>query len=112
MQIFRQKEYGTHGRKWYTDQTNNIAFSLALLQDYKVNKLEGLTLKIAEILVEVFKDLYGICLAIKSPNDLVYKGKKIGGILTQTKLEGEVVKYVVIGVRNKYKSRNVCKGNL
>ncbi len=49
-------------------------------------------------MVEVFKKLYDISLTIKFPNDLVYQGKKLGGILTETKLKGEYVKYVVIGI--------------
>lgn len=101
-------ENGTHGRKWYTDEENNIAFSVLLELNCEIKKLEGLTLEIAEILIEVFQKLYGISLAIKFPNDIVYQGKKLGGILTETKLKGEVVKYVVIGIRNEYKSREVC----
>ena len=45
-----------------------------------------------------FKDLYNINLDIKLPNDLMINGKKIGGILTETKLQGENVKVLVIGV--------------
>lgn len=93
-------ENGTHGRKWYTDEENNIAFSVLIEPNCEIEKLEGLTLEIAEIMIAVFKRLYGISLAIKSPNDLVYQGKKLGGILTETKLKGEIVKYVVIGIRN------------
>lgn len=90
---------GTHGRKWYTSENNNIAFSLFLETNCKINQLENLTLMIAEIMVVVFEKLYDICLTIKSPNDLVYQGKKLGGILTETKLKGEFVKYIVIGIR-------------
>jgi len=93
-------ESGTHGRKWYTDEANNIAFSFLVEANCEIEKLEGLTLEIAEIMLEVIKRLYGISLGIKSPNDIVYQGKKLGGILTETKLKGEVVKYIVIGIRN------------
>lgn len=65
----------------------------------EIEKWEGFTLEIAEILVTIFKNLYAISLEIKHPNDIVYQGKKIGGILTETKLQGEMVKYVVIGIR-------------
>lgn len=92
-------ESGTHGRKWYTDESNNIAFSFLLALNCEIEKLEGLTLEIAKTMVEVFQTLYGISLMIKSPNDIVYQGKKIGGILTETKLQGKIVKYVVIGIR-------------
>lgn len=95
---------GTHGRKWYTDEGNNIAFSILLEPNCEIEKLEGLTLEMAETMLEVFKRLYGISLDIKFPNDIVYQGKKLGGILTETKLKGEVVKYIVIGIRDEYES--------
>lgn len=89
---------GTHGRKWHTDEKNNIAFSFAIQPNCNIQKLEGLTIEIAELIVKIMKELYGISLNIKEPNDLYFKGKKVGGILTQTKSVGEEVKYLVIGI--------------
>ena len=91
------KGRGTHGRTWYTEK-NNIAFSIFLSTNCSVEKLEGLTLKIAQILVSVFQECYGIILDIKKPNDLVYNNKKVGGILTQTKVVKDLAKYIVIGI--------------
>lgn len=88
---------GTHGRKWYT-VPGNITFSFLIFPNCNIKKLENLTYKIAEILKKVFKDLYDISLDIKLPNDLMINGKKVGGILTETKLQGENVKVLVIGV--------------
>lgn len=101
-------ESGTHGRKWHTDEKNNIAFSFIIKTNCKIEKLEGMTFEIAETIVEVFEKMYQISLGIKSPNDIVYKGKKIGGILTETKLKGEFVKYIVVGIRNQYQSKRIC----
>lgn len=101
------KGKGTHGRKWYTEEANNIAFTFFLEANCKVRKLEGITVMIAKILVQVFQELYRIDLEIKFPNDLVYQGKKIGGILTETKIVGEIVKYMVIGIRYQYQSRTI-----
>lgn len=94
----KQMENGTHGRTWYTEEQDNIAFSFVVNPNCKIKKLEGMTLEIAQVIVRVFKKLYNIELKIKVPNDIVYKGKKIGGILTETKLSGEIVKYIVIGI--------------
>ena len=100
-------ESGTHGRKWHTDEKNNIAFSFFIETNCEVERLDGITIEIAETIVEVFKKLYDISLNIKFPNDIVYQGKKLGGILTETKLSGKIVKYMVIGIRNKYESRRI-----
>ena len=92
------KGQGTHGRVWHTDEPNNIAFSFLIRTDCTVQETEGLTIKIANIIVEIFREKYGINLNIKEPNDIVYKGKKIGGILTQSKVVGEKIKCLVIGI--------------
>lgn len=89
---------GTHGRTWYTDTKNNIAFSFFIETNCKPEKIKGLTIEIAETIIEVLKELYHITLDIKYPNDIVYQNKKIGGILTETKIQKELVKCIVIGI--------------
>lgn len=89
---------GTHGRVWHTDEVNNIAFSFFVKMDCNVKELDGITLDIAKIIVEIFKDMYNIDLDIKLPNDIVFGGKKIGGILTETKVYQEMVKFLVVGI--------------
>ncbi len=89
---------GTHGRKWYTSQEENIAFSFVIYPNIQIQKIENLTVEIAETLLKVFQKIYSIQLAIKNPNDIVIKNKKVGGILTETKLKGEMVECLVIGI--------------
>ena len=89
---------GTHGRVWHTDEKNNIAFSFYLNLNVEIEKLDGITLEIAEIIKNIFHKQYNILLEIKKPNDIVYNHKKIGGILTETKMVGECVRDVVIGI--------------
>lgn len=89
---------GTHGRIWHTDNENNIAFSFFVQLDCNITKLTGITTKIAEIIVETFKEKYNIELDIKSPNDIMHNNKKLGGIITETKMVGENVKYLVVGI--------------
>lgn len=88
---------GTHGRIWHTDEANNIAFSFLIKMDCNVQKLEGLTKNIAEIIVEILKE-NKIATTIKSPNDIILNNKKLGGILTQSKVIEENVKCLVIGI--------------
>lgn len=92
------KGKGTHGRNWCTDERNNIAFSFILKPNCDIQKLEGLTLEIAEIVLKVFEEIYEIRLQIKKPNDIVNKDKKIGGILTETKIIKNKVYYLNIGI--------------
>lgn len=94
----QKKGKGTHGRIWHTDESNNIAFSFYIEMGKDISSLDGLTFEIAQVIVELFKDKYDVCLDIKQPNDIMCNGKKIGGILTEAKVIGYEVKYLVIGV--------------
>ena len=89
---------GTHGRKWYTSQEENIAFSFVIYPNIQIQKIENLTVEIAETLLKVFQKIYSIQLAIKNPNDIIIKNKKVGGILAETKLRGEQIECLVIGI--------------
>ena len=89
---------GTHGRTWYTTQKGNIAFSIGLELNKSIKDLENITIEIAEIILEVFEKMYQINLQIKHPNDIMINNQKVGGILTETKSQGEIVKYLVIGI--------------
>lgn len=100
---------GTHGRIWYTDETGNIAFSFFVQMNCKIKKLQGLTVEIARIIIDILKEQYNISLEIKTPNDIVFNGKKIGGILTETKVVKENVKYLVIGIGINTKKQNFSK---
>ena len=94
----QNKGIGTHGRVSHTDEANNIAFSFFIKTNCNIQRLDGLTIKVANIIVDIFKNQYGINLNIKEPNDITFNNKKIGGILTQTKIVNEKVKYLVIGI--------------
>ena len=96
---------GTHGRKWINESDRNILFSIGInfenidLNEIKINVLDGLTIQIAEMLIEVFKEIYNISsIKIKAPNDLILNDRKIGGILTETKLQGNNLKRLVLGI--------------
>ena len=89
---------GTHGRIWYTDEKDNIAFSIYVKINSKIQNFDDITVQIAKIIVDVFKSKYNICVEIKHPNDLMIKDKKIGGILTESKIKQEIIKYLVVGI--------------
>ena len=91
-------ENGTHGRIWHTDERNNIAFSFYIKSNCDISRLNGMTTEVAETILEVLKKTYNINLKIKKPNDIIYNNKKIGGILCETKIVGEKVKAIVIGI--------------
>lgn len=103
------KGKGTHGRIWHTDEKGNIAFSFFIQMDCNVKKLEGITIEIAKIINKIIEEQYNLKLEIKEPNDIIYRNKKIGGILTETKIISENVKYLVVGIGINTKKQNFSK---
>ena len=89
---------GTKGRIWFTGNRNNIAMSILYKPNCKLQELEGLTIKIAEIIQNKMKQLYNIELKIKEPNDLMLNNKKVCGILTETNTIGDKINYLIISI--------------
>lgn len=89
---------GTKGRSWFTGSSNNIAMSILYRPMCDIKDLDGLTVKIAEVLQEEIQDLYNIELTIKKPNDLMLNNKKICGILTETNIIGNKINYLIISI--------------
>lgn len=98
MADIQTKGKGTHGRIWHTDEKGNIAFSIYIETNHKVDIFEGLTIEIAETIVQILKGKYNINIEIKCPNDLMINGKKIGGILTESRIKSNIMKCLVIGI--------------
>ncbi len=68
------------------------------VEEGEIKKLDLLTTVIAESLVQAVRELYLITLQIKKPNDVMYKNKKMGGILTESIIEGNIAKKIFIGI--------------
>lgn len=97
---------GTQERQWHTGEGKNLAFTIIYYPTCVLEQLQHITVQIAEAMVDTIQELYGISLAIKKPNDLLLKGKKIGGILTQSSVLANQVKYLLIGIGFNVKEQN------
>lgn len=95
---YQTKGMGTHDRKWFSEKGKNICFSFVIYPKCKVQGLDGITVDIAKCMIEAIYSVVGKKLDIKKPNDIVYNGKKVGGILTQIVSAGEKVKCLIIGI--------------
>lgn len=89
---------GTHGRKWITNSNKNATFTLILYPHCNINKLENLSIAIAQSIQKAVKKEYDIELQIKEPNDLIYNDRKIAGILTEISTREELVENLYIGI--------------
>ncbi len=89
---------GRRGRAWESPAGTSIPFSLLLRPDIRPERASMLTLVMGLCVAEAIRELYGLDTGIKWPNDIVVKGKKICGILTEMTMQGTYIDSVIIGV--------------
>lgn len=74
---------GRRGRVWESPKGTTISMSLCLEPKIQPDRVAGLTLVMALAAMEGIREVTGVASEIKWPNDLVVKGKKLCGILTE-----------------------------
>lgn len=87
---------GRFERKWISSSVGNVYLSFVLKPEKKTF-LANLTQYLAVVLTKVLSD-YGITATIKWPNDVLVDGKKISGILCESKLVQNKIVGVVLGI--------------
>ncbi len=88
---------GRKGRSWFSPFGKNIYFSIILKPDLNLTVLTRLTIVIGVSVAEALSK-FKINVKLKWPNDIMIGHKKVGGILSELYSEGEVARYVILGV--------------
>ena len=88
---------GRRGREWKTPRGSAIAMTLLLRPQIGPERASMLTLVMGLAVAQACRELFGLDVGIKWPNDVVIGGKKICGILTEMSAEMLNIHYLVIG---------------
>ena len=89
---------GRRGRVWSSPAGQDIFCSMLLRPSLPPERASMLTLVTALAAAAAFEKHGGAGCQIKWPNDVVWHGKKLCGILTEMGLEMDEISYVVVGV--------------
>lgn len=89
---------GRLGRGWHSPSGTGIWMSLILRPDMPLRHTPQLTLLTSVAVVRAIRKETGIECGIKWPNDILYDGKKLVGILTELQAEAAHVKAIIIGM--------------
>jgi BirA family biotin operon repressor/biotin-[acetyl-CoA-carboxylase] ligase len=92
------KGRGRLGRSWSSPKYKGIYMSLILRPQIQPGLTPMLTLLSAVSICEAIKEVTGLEMQIKWPNDIVMHSKKLGGILTELNAEMDEVRFVIIGI--------------
>ena len=102
------KGKGQRGKTWHSDK-GGLYVSLYLPINLPVNNSHHLTLFTASGIVQQLRK-YQIQAELKWLNDLILHGKKLGGILAETKVVNQKIYQAVIGVGINYQNSNIAQG--
>lgn len=95
------KGRGRSGRDFYSQLSNGLYFSLALVpKGIDIRYIPFYTIAAAAAMVEAIREELGMELQVKWVNDLFYKKRKVAGILSEaiSDLENQDISAVVVGI--------------
>jgi len=92
------KGRGRLGRKWMSPPRKGLWFSVLLRPAMRPATVTQLTIAACMALFRAIRSQTGLTPEIKWPNDILIRGKKVAGILTELSAELDKVKYVILGV--------------
>ena len=89
---------GRRGRGWSSLPGTGIFMTLILKPELNPSNASMLTLVAAMAVAQGITRCTGMEAKIKWPNDIVYQGKKLCGILTEMSADMDQIHYVIVGI--------------
>lgn len=89
---------GRRGRQWVSPFASNLYMSLAWEFEQGAAALEGLSLAIGVAVARALENCGLPAVQLKWPNDILYKGAKLGGVLLEMTGDAAGTCQVVVGV--------------
>ncbi len=90
---------GRFGRKWQAEPLSSLLFSILLRPAFLPrDEVFILTFSAAVAVADAIENVTRIQSELKWPNDILFRGKKLCGILLESNFEGDKLNYVVLGV--------------
>ena len=92
------KGRGRLGRKWISTPRKGLWFSVLLRPQLTPLAATRITIASATALSRAIHGQTGLNAEIKWPNDILIRGRKVAGILTELSAEPDKVKHIVLGM--------------
>lgn len=89
---------GRLGRRWHAPAGSALLMSLVLRPTLEPAQAQRATMICSLGAVDAARQVAGLTVQVKWPNDLVIDGRKVGGILTELGAEGKALTHVVVGL--------------
>lgn len=89
---------GRLSRGWFSPARSGIWFSVVLRPPLAPPDAPKCTLLSSVAIAKAIRAVSGLEVGIKWPNDILYQGRKMVGILTELSAEMDAINYIVIGI--------------
>lgn len=92
------KGRGRFGRTWHSDSNENLYASFAFRPRVAPDRMQTFTLWMGLNVCELLTRFIGIAPGIKWPNDILFEGRKAGGMLTEARVDADEIRDLIFGL--------------
>nr|WP_320146425.1 biotin--[acetyl-CoA-carboxylase] ligase [uncultured Anaeromusa sp.] len=89
---------GRLNRGWFSPPGGGVWVSVILRPPFPPQEAPKCTLMAAVATVEAIREMSGLNCGIKWPNDILWQGRKLVGILTEMSAEMDAINFIVLGI--------------
>ena len=89
---------GRLDRRWVAPRGSSLLLSLLFRPALSPERALVLTMLCALGVRDAVQEVLRLELSLKWPNDVLYEGRKLGGILTEVDADGESLRYGIVGI--------------
>ena len=89
---------GRFGRAWHSDSTGNLYASFAFRPRVEPERMQTFTLWMGLNVCELLANFARVQPGIKWPNDILFNGRKAGGMLTEARVDADQMRDLIFGL--------------
>ena len=89
---------GRFGRTWHSESTANLYASFAFRPRVEPERMQTFTLWMGVNVCALLENFAHVVPGIKWPNDILFDGRKAGGMLTEARVDADQIRDLVFGL--------------
>jgi BirA family biotin operon repressor/biotin-[acetyl-CoA-carboxylase] ligase len=89
---------GRFGRSWHSEANGNLYASFAFRPGVPPDRMQTFTLWMGVNVCELIANFARVTPGIKWPNDIIFDGRKAGGMLTEARVDADQIRDLVFGL--------------
>ena len=89
---------GRFGRVWHSESTTSLYVSFAFRPQVEPERMQTFTLWMGLNVCELLANFASVRPGIKWPNDILFDGRKAGGMLTEARVDSDQIRDLIFGL--------------